>query len=631
LIISNVSSGIIRKTLQIGLWLSWFLIKETRVWRANRTGSVRIKKEESAIFLLKLLRTRLFYKLSFPFLIIGFVGLLLTLPYSVKVSTRMLEEKADARVLSLSHATFMLLYEMTGKMPYPHIPDHHVPSITRSLQRIKAKMPGIDLVVVNPEGRVLSSTLGDKGKGFFDTLIGGTPPLSAGPDPVPILKTLTIGGVPHKVVFYPYVVDGRSVGFFVVLSSLERVKLAQKRIILTILTLWVIGIAIYFVFGYIVVRVLLIRPIHTLVGATRGFANGDLSKRVDITSEDEIGKLSTDFNIMAHRLQDDIRKINLEKKRAQEFSYELEVANRELKKTQAELIQAAKMVGMGQLGASIAHELNQPLLAIGIFAERSVKGLDPKSKQYQNIQKIITQVDRMTKITNNIRIFSRQSKAEKQEVNANEPIEDALMMVQKQLENHNINVVKDLRKDLPRVMADKNQLHQVFLNMITNARDAMDPIGHGELTIRSLGLLDDAYVEIDFIDTGLGIPEEYIERIFHPFFTTKENGKGVGLGLSLSHEIIKNHSGILNVHRNEGGGTIFRIILPSVKAEPCWEEVGCEACLKDMKMEDCPVFKRGQGHRCWEILGSEERKESHMPVPNCQNCPLYQKRKKLIA
>ncbi len=543
----------------------------------------------------------------------------------------MLEEKADARVLSIGHATSMLLYEMTGKMPYPHVLNHHVPSINRSLRSIKEKMPDIDLVVFDSEGGVLASTFGDRGNGFLETLIAMMPPSLSDPNPVPILEALTTDESSHKVAFYPYIVDKRSVGSFAVLSSLESVKLAQKRIILTILTLWITGIAIYFVFGYIVVRVLLIRPIQTLVGATRTVASGDLSKRVDITSEDEIGQLSADFNIMAHRLEDDIRKINLEKKRVQEFSYELEVANTELKKTQGELIQAAKMVGMGQLGASIAHELNQPLLAIGIFAERSLKGLAPESREYQNIQKIITQIERMTKITNNIRMFSRQSKAEKEEVNVDEPIEDALMMVQKQLENHNIRVNKDLRKDLPRVMADKNQLHQVFLNMITNARDAMDPLGQGELTIRSFGLLDDEFVEIDFIDTGVGIPEEHIERIFHPFFTTKEDGKGVGLGLSLSHEIIKNHSGIMDIDRNAGGGTIFRIILPSVEAKPCWDTVGCEACLKDMKREDCPVFKRGQGHRCWEILGSEERRESQMPVPSCQSCPLHQTRRKVLA
>ncbi len=489
----------------------------------------------------------------------------------------------------------------------------------------------MEVVVFDQKGEILSSTLEGQDGELLATLTAMVPQTLAGPNPVPVIKDLRMGGASQKAVFYPYVVDGRPVASFVVSSSIERVTQAQKKITLTILTLWIIGIAIYFIFGYIVVTVLLIRPIHNLVGATQTFANGDLSKRVEITSQDEIGQLSSAFNMMAQQVQDDIQKINSEKKRAQEFSYELEAANLELKKTQAELIQAAKMVGMGQLGASIAHELNQPLLAIGIFAERCLKGLDPDSKEYQNVQKIITQVDRMTKITNNIRMFSRESKAEKEEINVNEPIEDALMMVQKQLENHNIKLTKDLRKDLPKVVADKNQLHQVFLNMITNARDAMDPIGHGELTIQSLGLLDDAFVEVDFIDTGVGIPAEHIKKIFNPFFTTKEDGKGVGLGLSLSHEIIKNHSGMLDVHRNEGGGTIFRIILPSVRADPCWKEVGCEACLMEMKKEDCPVFKRGQGHRCWEILGSEERKRSDMPVPNCQSCPLYQTRKQLTV
>ncbi|MBW2123990.1 MAG: HAMP domain-containing protein [Deltaproteobacteria bacterium] len=543
----------------------------------------------------------------------------------------MLEEKADVRVLSLGHATYMLLYEMTGKVPYPHILDRHLLSVSRSLRRIKEKMPDIDLVVFNQEGVPVASTLGKGGDEILNRLRGMVPAEMAEPNPAPVLRALKIGGERNKVVFYPYLVDGKAVGSLAIISPLHKVTLARQKIILTILTLWIIGIAIYLVFGFIVVRVLLIRPIQTLVTATRAVASGDLSKRVDISSEDEIGELAKDFNAMAQRLQDDMRKINLEKKRAQEFSYELEVANKELKKTQAELIQAAKMVGMGQLGASIAHELNQPLLAIGIFAERSLKGLDPASKQYAHIQKILTQVERMTRITNNIRMFSRQSKAEKTEVNVNEPIEDALMMVQKQLENHNIEVVKDLAEDCPKVMADKNQLHQVFLNMITNARDAMDPMGKGKLTIRCFGLLDDQFVEIDFIDTGVGIPEEIVEKIFHPFFTTKEDGKGVGLGLSLSHEIIKNHSGMMDVRRNEGGGTIFRILLPSVKAKPCWEEIGCGHCLKDMNAEDCPVYKRGQGHRCWEILGSQERRECHMPVPNCQDCPFYKKRSRLLA
>jgi hypothetical protein len=101
--------------------------------------------------------------------------------------------------------------------------------------------------------------------------------------------------------------------------------------------------------------------------------------------------------------------------------------------------------------------------------------------------------------------------------------------------------------------------------------------------------------------------------------------------IDLHKFVIKNHSAMLDVHGNEGGGTVFRIIFPSIKAKPCWQEIGCKACLKDMKTEDCPVFKRAQGHRCWEILGAKERRESDMPVPNCHVCPLFQKRKRLAA
>ncbi|MBN2125189.1 MAG: Cache 3/Cache 2 fusion domain-containing protein [Deltaproteobacteria bacterium] len=236
-----------------------------------------------------------------------------------------------------------------------------------------------------------------------------------------------------------------------------------------------------------------------------------------------------------------------------------------LKATQARLVEASKMRALGELVAGVAHELNNPLMASQTILHVILKNLtqdDPERDRLELIQKCNNRIE---KIVEHLREFSRQTKPEFEIMDVNIPIENALMITGQQLLNHGISVVRDLGRDLPTILADSSQLEQVFLNLISNARDAMEDVeGKKELTILSSLGEDDAssMVVITIRDTGVGIPRENVDKILEPFFTTKPVGKGTGLGLSLCFGIIEAHKGRLEVKSDPGRGTEVRVFLP---------------------------------------------------------------------
>ncbi|MBN2419674.1 MAG: HAMP domain-containing histidine kinase, partial [Deltaproteobacteria bacterium] len=173
--------------------------------------------------------------------------------------------------------------------------------------------------------------------------------------------------------------------------------------------------------------------------------------------------------------------------------------------------------------------------------------------------------DRIENIVEHLREFSRQKQPEFSPIDINDPIKNALMMTGQQLLDHNIDIQKRLSEDLPSVSGDTNQLEQVFLNLISNARDAMDDItGKKELTISSYLTEEDGieYIGISVKDTGVGIPDENRNKIIEPFFTTKPVGKGTGLGLSLCFSIIESHEGRIEIKSKPGKGTEVKILIP---------------------------------------------------------------------
>ena len=247
----------------------------------------------------------------------------------------------------------------------------------------------------------------------------------------------------------------------------------------------------------------------------------------------------------------------------------LQSAYAQLKQTQLQLVQSAKMSTVGQLGAGVAHELNNPIGGILGYAQfilqkLSKPGFSTKDfktcKQY--IEHIEKESNRCKAIVENLLEFSRKPAVKFEAVDIKELTEKTLSIVRHQLKLQNIKVTVNYEPDLPLVNGNVNKLQQVFTNIIINAQHAM-PHG-GELNIRVGSKLKgrEKKVEIKFKDTGCGIPKEDLGRIFEAFFTTKQNWKSVGIGLSITYELVKEHNGTITVESEVGKGTAFTIVLP---------------------------------------------------------------------
>ena len=237
-----------------------------------------------------------------------------------------------------------------------------------------------------------------------------------------------------------------------------------------------------------------------------------------------------------------------------------------LKATQARLIEASKMRALGELVAGVAHELNNPLMASQTILHVIMGNVPGDWPERQRLELIRKCNDRIEKIVDHLREFSRQTRPEFKEINVNQPIESALLITGQQLLNHGISLVKNLSNDLPPVMGDSNQLEQVFLNLLANARDAIEEAGgpKKELTITSRLSQDETApaVLVSIKDSGVGIPPENLEKVFEPFFSTKPVGKGTGLGLSLCFGIAEAHGGRIEIKSRQGEGTEVILALP---------------------------------------------------------------------
>jgi PAS domain S-box-containing protein len=236
----------------------------------------------------------------------------------------------------------------------------------------------------------------------------------------------------------------------------------------------------------------------------------------------------------------------------------------QLQQTHLQLVQSEKMASVGKLAAGVAHEINNPLGGILIYASLMLEDMPEDDPKREDIKRIVQETTRCKEIVKSLLEFGHQSGPKFEPVDVNRAIVDGLFFLENQAIFHNIEIVKDLDPFLPRVMGNASQLKQVFMNMVVNAADAMS--GNGKLTIRTRLSEDETYVTVEFTDTGVGIPEENLSKIFDPFFTTKEVGKGTGLGLAVCYGIAEKHGGRIEVESKVGEGTTFRIILP-VKGE----------------------------------------------------------------
>jgi two-component system NtrC family sensor kinase len=232
---------------------------------------------------------------------------------------------------------------------------------------------------------------------------------------------------------------------------------------------------------------------------------------------------------------------------------------RALHKTQEQLLQSEKLAAMGRLTSQIAHELNNPLYGIMNTLELMKTEIPVGNKRRKLLDMSLSETVRVTDMLRKMLSFSKPDQEERVPVDINTILDEILLLHEKQLWEHSIKVVHHFSADLGKVKASKNQLRQVFLNLISNARDAM-PDG-GRLTVATEG--DDYFVHITFSDNGVGIKADHLDLIFETFFTTKSDSvKGVGLGLSVCYGFIKDHGGDIKVQSQPGDGATFTISLP---------------------------------------------------------------------
>ena len=285
-------------------------------------------------------------------------------------------------------------------------------------------------------------------------------------------------------------------------------------------------------------------------------------------------RLDNSRRALLHILQDShMDKLRLEASRKamihimgdlRETTAEMQRRERELRDKQEQLVQAGKLATLGELTTGVAHELNNPLNNIGLFVGNAVDLIElavtEKGQIVGELRHAMQQVSKATEIISHLRTFGRAAPVSREPISLRQVVERALSLMREQLRLRDIDVTVELGPEEPVVLGNAIQLEQVFINLLTNARDAVAE--SARKAIRISGSTGSGAAEVALTDTGHGIPPGLERRIFDPFFTTKEVGKGTGLGLSITYGIIKEHGGTISVVSPPGEGATFLINLP---------------------------------------------------------------------
>jgi two-component system NtrC family sensor kinase len=313
----------------------------------------------------------------------------------------------------------------------------------------------------------------------------------------------------------------------------------KQRTMWAFVSITFLGMALGAIVSYLLANGIL-KPIRALVAASKRLAEGDFSHRVGQISEDEIGELGQTFNFMASSLKERDEKLK-------------EHAERRI-------MESERLATIGQLAAGVAHEINNPLGGILVYSHLLLEDTAEDDPKRANLEKIAGEATRCKDIIKGLLDFAHQTEPKIEPADLNRLVESALGLLEDQALFQNINVGRRLAPSLPEIMADGNQLVQVFINIMLNAAEAME--GRGDLLLATRLGGDGRYVEVEITDTGPGIPEDVVEKLFEPFYTTKEVGSGTGLGLSISYGVIERHGGTIQVRSQVGEGATFIIRLP---------------------------------------------------------------------
>jgi len=385
-------------------------------------------------------------------------------------------------------------------------------------------------------------------------------------------------------VIAPLHVGPKIVGGIRVVSSLDEAQsyLTKKRdrtFIITLSSILILLVTLTLLFQKLVGN-----PIQKLVNAMSQAEKGDLQAETHIQSQDELGKLGLNFNQMLKRIRETheqnvhllsqvnqfneelTEKIEAATSELARRNEELRLLNEALFESQRQLGHSEKLAALGLVTATMAHQMGTPLNSISGYIQLMLREGNLQPKERERIKIIETQLDRLADSVKNLLSFTRQPKPQLRHLGINEVLEELVRLSEPWFHARSVKLSTLLSTGLPPVLGDPTHLQTLFLNLITNALDAM-PQG-GTLTIKTCEIPNPSlsgkrgWVEIALIDTGIGITEESKKKIFEPFYTTKKLGEGTGLGLAICNQIIKEHSGKIDVESEVGKGSTFLISIP---------------------------------------------------------------------
>jgi len=432
--------------------------------------------------------------------------------------------------------------------------------------------------------------------------------------------------MPEKVIIAaPLFHDRKVIGALQLEATLADVRQSLAGSQKLLLFYIVLDILILVAFGAYVFSKLVVKPVQKLVQTAESFQEGDVIPDVSAGEQNELGKLSQALNAMLQRLAEN-------KEELRQHISSLEQANLELQRAQQEVIFSEKLASVGRLAAGIAHEIGNPIgIVLGYLELLQRKDID-EGERSELVGRMGSEIQRVNQTIRQLLDFSRPSSNERQGLAVHPLIQETLEVLEHQLRQKDIEVVLELEAKKDRVFANADQLKQVFLNLMVNAADAMEgtsdrPQG-GELHVRTRVLAGEnliqeksdgqplrrrtdpesadysylrrsvvtsgeRWLQIQFADTGVGIPKEDQKRVFDPFYTTKEVGKGTGLGLSVSIQIIETLGGRMDLFSNPGEQTTFTILLP-LYDEPAADSPATELGTVGQEKIDTERRRRGE-------------------------------------
>ncbi len=365
-------------------------------------------------------------------------------------------------------------------------------------------------------------------------------------------------------------------------------------------------VALYFAalggMGYLVLWRIVLRPVRALSAGVDKVAEGDLTRMVPVASQDEIGRLAGNFNAMTMELAASRRRME---RLAEGLERQVAAKTAEVRHTEGLLAQAERLAALGRLTAELAHEIRNPLTSLGGYARRLLRTVSSE-REKKDARIVVSEAARLENLLKDVLDFSRPTRYELVRQSLAPILRESLEAFEERCAERGIRVEAELTAEEP-VFVDAGHARRAVDNLLANAIDAMPSGGTLRVSTRLAAARCLTFVVVTVEDTGPGIPEADLGRLFEPFWTTKKMGAGTGLGLPITRKIVEAHGGFITVVNRPAGGLAAALWFPFQDDEalagiPCWEALRCGRAGEDVA-EPCPAWPNF-GQACWAVAGT---------------------------